>query len=244
MESAVLRRLREDIRCIFERDPAATSTLEVLLCYPGLHALWLHRIARFLWKNKLRLCARLVSHANRFFTGIEIHPGATIGRRFFIDHGAGVVIGETAEIGDNVLLYQGVVLGGTTLNKGKRHPTVGNDVVIGAGAVALGAITIGDGARIGAGSVVVRSVPPGATVVGIPGRVVQDRPRTLSDLDHGQLPDPVAEAIRLVLRKQERLDERLQQLEDASGLTVTVSEDDLRDWRQEVVREFSLGGGI
>ena len=240
----MFRALREDIRTVFNEDPAARSVLEVLVCYPGLHALWFHRLAHFLWWHRLRLLGRLVSHMARFLTGIEIHPGATIGRRFFIDHGAGVVIGETAEIGDNVLLYQGVVLGGTTLNKGKRHPTVGNGVVIGSGAVALGAITVGDGARIGAGSVVVRSVPPGATVVGIPGRVVQDRPRTLSDLDHGQLPDPVAEAIRLVLRKQERLDERLQQLEDASGLTVTVSEDDLRDWRQEVVREFSLGGGI
>ena len=240
----MFRALREDIRTVFSEDPAARSVLEVLVCYPGLHALWFHRFARLLWWHRLRLLGRLVSHMARFLTGIEIHPGATIGRRFFIDHGAGVVIGETAEIGDNVLLYQGVVLGGTTLNKGKRHPTVGNDVVIGAGAVALGAITIGDGARIGAGSVVVRSVPPGATVVGIPGRVVEDRPRTLSDLDHGQLPDPVAEAIRLVLRKQERLDKRLRRLEDASGLTVTVSEDDLKDWRQEVVRDFSLGGGI
>jgi serine O-acetyltransferase len=185
-----------------------------------------------------------VSHINRFFTGIEIHPGARIGRRFFIDHGAGVVIGETAEIGDNVLLYQGVVLGGTTLSKGKRHPTIGNKVVVGSGAIVLGAITIGDGARIGSGSVVVKSVPPGATVVGIPGRVVEDRPRTLSDLDHGQLPDPVAEAIRLVLRKQERLDERLQRLETANGLSVTAFEDDLKDWQQEVARGFSQGDGV
>ena len=240
----MFRALREDVRTVFNEDPAARSVLEVFACYPGLHALWLHRLAHFLWGHRLRLLGRLVSHTGRFLTGIEIHPGATIGRRFFIDHGAGVVIGETAEIGDHVLLYQGVVLGGTTLNKGKRHPTVGNDVVVGAGAVALGAITIGDGARIGSGSVVVRSVPPGATVVGIPGRVVEDRPRTLSDLDHGQLPDPVAEAIGLVLRRQGRLDERLRRLEDASGLTVTVSEDDLRDWRQEVVREFIQGGGI
>jgi serine O-acetyltransferase len=236
--------LREDIQTVFKEDPAARSILEVLVCYPGLHALWGHRLARFLWHRKLRFLGRLVSHIGRFFTGIEIHPGARIGRRFFIDHGAGVVIGETAEISDNVLLYQGVVLGGTTMSKGKRHPTIGNNVVVGSGAIVLGAITIGDDARIGAGSVVVKSVPPGATVVGIPGRVVEDRPRTLSDLDHGQLPDPVAEAIRLVLRKQERLDERMQRLETASGLTVTVSEDDLRDWQQEIAREFSQGGGV
>ena len=236
--------LREDIQTVFKEDPAARSILEVLICYPGLHALWSHRLARFLWRHKLRLMGRLVSHINRFFTGIEIHPGARIGRRFFIDHGAGVVIGETAEIGDNVLLYQGVVLGGTTLSKGKRHPTLGSNVVAGAGAIVLGAITIGDGARIGSGSVVVKPVPPGATVVGIPGRVVEDRPRTLADLDHGQLPDPVAEAIRLVLRKQERLDERLQWLETANGITVTSFEDDLKDWQREVVREFSQGGGV
>ena len=143
-----------------------------------------------------------------------------------------------------MLLYQGVVLGGTTLSKGKRHPTIGNKVVVGSGAIVLGAITIGDGARIGSGSVVVKSVPPGATVVGIPGRVVEDRSRTLSDLDHGQLPDPVAEVIRLVLRKQERLDERLQRLETANGLTVTAFEDDLKDWQQEVARGFSQGDGV
>ena len=236
--------LREDIQTVFKEDPAARSILEVISCYPGLHALWSHRLARFLWRHRLRLLGRVVSHINRFFTGIEIHPGARIGRRFFIDHGAGVVIGETAEIGDNVLLYQGVVLGGTTLSKGKRHPTIGNKVVVGAGAIVLGAITIGDGARIGSGSVVVKSVPPGATVVGIPGRVVEDRQRTLADLDHGQLPDPVAETIRLVLRKQERLNERLRRLETANGLAVTASEDDLKDWQQEVASGFSQGGGV
>jgi len=236
--------LREDIRTIFKEDPAARSIIEVLVCYPGLHALWNHRLASFLWHHRLRFLGRLVSHISRFFTGIEIHPGARIGRRFFIDHGSGVVIGETAEISDNVLLYQGVVLGGTTLSKGKRHPTIGNNVVVGTGAIVLGAITIGDGARIGSGSVVVKSVPPGATVVGIPGRVVEDRPKTLSDLDHGQLPDPVAEVIRLVLRKQEKLDERMQRLETASGLTVTASGDDLKDWQQEITREFSQGGGV
>ncbi len=234
--------LREDIRTVFAKDPAARSWLEVVFCYPGLHALWLHRLAYFLWQHKLRLLARILSHINRFLTNIEIHPGARIGRRFFIDHGAGVVIGETAEIGDDVLMYQGTVLGGTTLKKGKRHPTIGNNVVIGTGAVALGAISIGDGATIGSGSVVVRSVPPGTTVVGIPGRVVEDRHEPLLNLEHGRLPDPVAEAIRLVLGEQEKLEGRLERLENLSGLV--VPEDELRGRREEIVKEFSHGGGI
>jgi serine O-acetyltransferase len=188
------------------------------------------------------LLARFLSHINRSLTCIEIHPGAKIGRRFFIDHGVGVVIGETAEVGNDVLLYQGVVLGGTSLEKTKRHPTVGNNVVIGTGAAALGAITIGDGARIGSGSVAIHSVPPGATVVGIPGRVVEDSQQPLADLEHGRLPDPVAEAIRLVLEEQEKLGERLERLEGLSGLA--VPEDELRDKRKEIVKEFSQGGGI
>ena len=171
----------------------------MLLCYPGLHAVWLHRLAHYLWRRKLRFVARFVSHISRFLTGIEIHPGAEIGKRFFIDHGAGVVIGETAEVGDDMLMYQGVVLGGTSLKKEKRHPTVGNNVVMGAGAVALGAITIGEKAKIGSGSVVVKSVPPGATVVGVPGTIVEDRHRPVADLEHGKLPDPIAEAIGIVL---------------------------------------------
>ncbi|TET15858.1 MAG: serine O-acetyltransferase, partial [Dehalococcoidia bacterium] len=151
----MFRALREDVKTVFARDPAARSKLEVLLCYPGLHALWLHRLAHYLWKLRFRLLARYVSHWARFLTGIEIHPNAAIGRRFFIDHGAGVVIGETAEIGDDVLIYQGVVLGGTTLERKKRHPTLGNNVVVGSAAILLGPITVGDGARIGANSVVV-----------------------------------------------------------------------------------------
>jgi len=234
--------LREDIQTVFAKDPAAGSLPEVVFCYPGLHALWFHRLAHFLWRHKLRFPARSLSHISRFLTGIEIHPGAKIGRRFFIDHGAGVVIGETAEVGDDVLMYQGVVLGGTTLKKEKRHPTVGNNVVIGTGAVALGAITIGDGVKIGSGSVVVKSVPPGATVVGIPGRIVEDRRKPLMELEHGKLPDPVAEVIRLVLREQEKLGKRLKRLENSSGLE--VPEDELRDLRREIVREFSQGGGI
>ncbi len=222
----MLNRLREDIQTIFAKDPAARSVLEVLLCYPGLHALWFHRLNHFLWERRLYLLARFLSHVSRFLTGIEIHPGARIGRRFFIDHGAGVVIGETTEIGDDVLMYQGVVLGGTSLERKKRHPTVGNNVVIGAGAVALGAITIGDGARIGSGSVVVKSVPPGATVVGVPGRVVEDGYRPEASLEHGKLPDPVAEAIRLVTAEQEKLSQRLRRLENLDRLTATETNED------------------
>jgi len=216
--------------------------LEVIFCYPGLHALWSYRLAHFLWRYKLRFLARFASHVSRFLTGIEIHPGAKIGRRFFIDHGAGVVIGETTEVGDDVLMYQGVVLGGTSLKKEKRHPTIGNNVVMGAGAVALGAITIGEGARIGSGSVVVKSVPPGATVVGIPGRVVEDRHKPFLDLDHGKLPDPVAEAIRLVLREQEKFGERLNRLESSSG--IVTPKDELVERAGEIAREFSQGGGV
>ncbi|MDD5126796.1 MAG: serine O-acetyltransferase [Dehalococcoidales bacterium] len=215
----MFKTLREDIRTVFSKDPAARSTLEVLLCYPGLHALWSHRCSHWMWNHNLKFFARLTSHLSRFFTGIEIHPGARIGRRFFIDHGAGVVIGETAEISDDVLLYQGVVLGGTTLEKKKRHPTLGNNVEMGSGSIALGPITIGDGARIGSGSVVIKSVPPGATVVGIPGKVVRDRLRPYQDLEHGKLPDPVAEVIRLVHQELRKVEERLGKLESAAGIT-------------------------
>jgi len=238
----LFRTLREDIETVLAKDPAARSVLEVIFCYPGLHALWLHRLAHFLWHHKLRFLARYLSHISRFLTGIEIHPGAKIGRRFFIDHGAGVVIGETAEIGDDVLMYQGVVLGGTTLKKEKRHPTIGNNVVMGTGATALGAITIGDGAKIGSGSVVVKPVPPGATVVGVPGRMVEDRHEGLPDLEHGQLPDPVAEAIRLVLREQDKLEERLRKVESSSG--ILTPEDELEEERLKVEQGFSQGGGI
>ncbi len=216
--------MREDIQTVFARDPAARSLLEVLFCYPGLHALWMHRIAHWLWKHKLRFLGRLVSHISRFLTGIEIHPGAVIGRRFFIDHGAGVVIGETAEIGDDVTLYQGVVLGGTTLERKKRHPTIGNRVIIGAAAVVLGPIEVGDGALIGANSVVIKPVPPGATVVGIPGRIVGDRRKPVIDLEHGKLPDPVAEALERLRREQLKLEERLQALEQALAQEVSREE--------------------
>jgi len=187
----------------------------VIFCYPGLHALWLHRIAHFLWQHQLLFLGRLLSHINRLLTGIEIHPGAKIGRRFFIDHGMGVVIGETAEIGDDVLMYAGVVLGGTTLEKKKRHPTIGNNVVIGTGATVLGPITVGDGAKIGGGSVVVKPVPLGATVVGVPARIAGPKepggPET--NLEHGRLPDPVLKAISEVLDRQSRLEEKVRGLE-------------------------------
>jgi serine O-acetyltransferase len=166
-------RLREDIRCVLERDPAARSAFEVLTCYPGLHALWMHRLAHACWRGGLRWLARFISHVARWLTGIEIHPGATIGRRVFIDHGMGIVIGETAEIGDDSTIYQGVTLGGTSLAKGaKRHPTLGRGVIVGAGAQVLGGFTVGDGARIGGNAVVIKEVPPGATAVGNPARIL------------------------------------------------------------------------
>ncbi len=234
--------IREDIRTVFKKDPAARNAAEVIFFYPGLHALWMHRKANWFWRHHLKFFATWTAFCSRFLTNIEIHPGAKIGRRFFIDHGAGVVIGETAEIGDDVLLYQGVVLGGTTHEKTKRHPTIGNDVVIGTGAIVLGPLTVGDGARIGAGSVVIDSVPPGATVVGIPGRVVGDKHKKVEDLQHARLPDPVAEAIRLVLREQDKLSERLNKLENMSG--VAVPTDDLEEEKKHVMEEFKSGEGI
>lgn len=204
--------LREDIQTVFAKDPAARNTWEVLFCYPGLHALWLHRVSHFLWEHNLHFTARLLSHLSRFLTGIEIHPGARIGRRFFIDHGMGVVIGETAEIGDDVLMYKGAVLGGTSLEKTKRHPTIEDGVVVGTDAIVLGPITVGRGAKVGAGSVVVRSVPPGATVVGVPGRIAEPEcpPK---DLEHGELPDPMLRVVSRLLDRQNRLEERLRSLE-------------------------------
>src|SRR5690606_32168728 len=186
------RQLKRDIEVVFERDPAARSVLEVILCYPGFHAVQLHRIAHWLHRRRLYLLARIVSHINRFLTGIEIHPGARIGPGFFIDHGMGIVSGETAEIGEDVTMYQGAVLGGTGHEKGKRHPTIGDRVVIAAGAKVLGSFTVGEGAKIGAGAVVLSEVPPYATVVGIPGRVVAVGGRRVHpvDLDRANLPDP------------------------------------------------------
>ncbi len=211
----VVERIREDIRAAMENDPAARSAWEVVLCYPGVHALWLHRIAHFFWERRRYLLARLVSHLNRALTGVEIHPGARIGRRVFIDHGMGVVIGETAEVGDEVILYQGVVLGGTSRQKAKRHPTVCRGVVIGAGAILLGPITVGEYARIGAGSVVVRSVPAHATVVGVPAHVARlgngARPETA--LEHNRINDPLEGALEELSHRFLELEERVAQLE-------------------------------
>ena len=194
------------------RDPAARSTLEVLFCYPGLHAVWGHRISHWLWKHNWRLIARGVSQIMRSLTGIEIHPGATIGKSLFIDHGMGVVIGETAEVGDFVTLYHGVTLGGTTLNKGKRHPTLEDHVVVGAGAKVLGAIQVGRNSRIGANAVVVKEVPPNSLVVGVPGQVVvrsEPRPGLPPDLNHGQLPDTIGETLNALIAHVRNLEERL-----------------------------------
>lgn len=210
----MFNRMREDIMSVFERDPAARSMLEVLCCYPGLHAVWLHRISHWLWVRGFFFLGRLVSHFARFITGIEIHPGATIGRKFFIDHGMGVVIGETAEIGDNVTLYHGVTLGGVSLERTKRHPTVEENVVIGSGAKVLGPFTVGKGSRIGSNSVVIKEVPPNATVVGVPGRVVMaaEKPAEKTDLEHGRLPDPEAKAIACLFDQIRELERKYGEL--------------------------------
>lgn len=204
--------IKEQIDTIFREDPAARGVLEIFFCYPGFHAILLHRLAHKLYKMGLPLPARMISQFSRTLTGIEIHPGATIGRRFFIDHGMGVVIGETAEIGDDVLVYQGVTLGGTGKEKGKRHPTLGNHVVVGTGAKVLGNILIGDHVKIGAGSVVIHSVPDDSTVVGIPGRVVRTKGEAVGELEHGQLPDPEGLEIEQLTARVEQLEERIREL--------------------------------
>ena len=195
----IISRIREDVQTVFAEDPAARTVWEVVTAYPGLHAIWLHRVAHALWRHKFFFLGRLLSHFTRWLTGIEIHPGATIGRRFFIDHGMGVVVGETAEIGDDVLMYQGVVLGGTSLEKTKRHPTIGHDVVIGTGAR----------------SVVIKPVPPGVTVVGVPAHIAgaQRVEKPQADLEHGKLPDPVLRALSETLDRQSRLEDRVRELE-------------------------------
>ena len=208
----MFRAIREQIDTVFHGDPAAKSAVEIFFCYPGFHSILLHRAAHRLYKDGFPLVARLVSQFNRTVTGIEIHPGATIGRRCFIDHGMGVVIGETAEIGDDALLYQGVTLGGTGKEKGKRHPTIGNNVVIGTGAKILGNITIGDHTKIGAGSVVIRSVPEHSTVVGVPGRVVRSRADAGDYLEHGTLPDPEGQLIDDLTKRIEQLEAQIKLL--------------------------------
>ena len=218
----MFKRIKKDIQVVFERDPAARSVFEVLLCYSGLHAIWMYRLAHYFYLRGWILLPRMISNFARFLTGIEIHPGATIGEGLFIDHGTGVVIGETTEIGDNVTLYQGVTLGGTGKEKGKRHPTIGNNVVVATGAKVLGSFKVGDNSKIGAGSVVLKEVPPNSTVVGIPGKVViHEGEKIISrlsgdvdiDLQHDVLPDPEAEMLLCMQRNLSRLEQRISQLE-------------------------------
>ena len=207
--------LRRDIRAVFERDPAARSLPEVLLCYPGLHAVWIHRLAHWCWTHRLKLLGRFLSHLGRFLTGIEIHPGARLGPGVFIDHGMCVVIGETAEVGENVTIYQGVTLGGTSLEKVKRHPTIGNNVVIGSGAKVLGPFTVGDNSRIGSGSVVVKEVPSNSVVVGVPGRVTHRDGKKVEqgiDLNMTDLPDPVARAIQCLVERVGEVERALEEI--------------------------------
>ncbi len=228
----------ENIRFIKEHDPAAKSYLEVILCYPGLHAIWLHKIAHFLYKLKIPILPRLINYFSRFLTGIDIHPGAKIADGVFIDHGTGVVIGETAEVGKGCLIFQGVTLGGTGKETGKRHPTLKEHVVVGAGAKILGNITIGNNVRIGAGSVVLKDVPEGCTVVGIPGRVVKTTGKELTEeniLDHAELPDPVARVFSILVEKVETLQKEL----------VDMSKHQLKDLEQEKeIQDFINGAGI
>ena len=211
-----IRTMKEDIQVIFERDPAARTTLEILLCYPGLHALIIYRVSHFLWIHGLKLAGRFLSQIGRFFTGIEIHPGAVIGRRFFIDHGMGVVVGETSVIGDNVTLYQDVTLGGKSWQKVKRHPDLADHVVVGAGTKIIGPCVIGAYTRIGANSVVVKNVPPRSTVVGVPGRVIlsqEGEPHEEVNLEHHLLPDPEEEAIQFLVKKVRSLEKKLKEHE-------------------------------
>jgi serine O-acetyltransferase len=230
--------LREDLTCVFQRDPAARSTFEVLTTYPGVHAILTHRLSHRLWQSGWRFAARFLSFMGRTLTNVDIHPGATIGRRFFIDHGACVVIGETAEVGDDVTLYHGVTLGGTSWNKGKRHPTLANGVVVGAGAKILGPISIGERVRVGANSVVVKNVPADCTVVGVPGRIVDTRagglrPENGISLDHNLLPDPVAKSIACLIERIEILEKELAEVRheppppDHSGQCKTCTAGDL-----------------
>jgi len=231
----------EDIKNVFRKDPAAKNIVEVLFCYPGLHSLWAHRVAHLFYRIKFFTVARIISHIARFLTGIEIHPGAKIGRRFFIDHGMGVVIGETAEIGDDCLIYKGVVLGGTTLSKGKRHPTLKDNVVIGSNAIVLGPITLGNNSKVGAGSVVLQNVPDGSTIVGVPGRIgVGFSKEEIEDLEHNKLPDPVADAIKFVMKEINILEDRLNQLESGKGVHKKLADDTVEKVKKIIEQEFDL----
>jgi serine O-acetyltransferase len=222
----LFKRLREEIESIRQRDPAAHSSLEVLLCYPGLHALIFHRAANWCWRHGLRVTGRFLSHVGKILTGIEIHPGATVGRRLFIDHGTGVVIGETAQIGDDVTLYQGVTLGGTSLHMGKRHPTLEDGVIVGSGAQVLGPFTVGAGARIGANSVVLTEVPPGVTMVGIPARIAGRCTKGNEFLAYGlegDLPDPLVRTIETLRQEMSQMKDRIAELEGERHEQVTLT---------------------
>jgi serine O-acetyltransferase len=250
----VLNSLAADFKIVFERDPAARNGLEVLTCYPGLHALALHRVSHWLWNVGLPLLPRMLSHFSRFLTGIEIHPGATIGQGIFIDHGMGVVIGETAIVGDYALIYQGVTLGGTGKESGKRHPTLGENVVVGAGAKVLGNIQIGNNVRIGAGSVVLREVPSDCTVVGVPGRIVYRSGERVGPLEHGHLPDSEAQVIRALVNRIESLEQDLQAIKNKQSnpaedhvLTAMAGRPDQGSHcrlQDRVLEEFLDGSGI
>ena len=236
----MFRKIAADVRVVFDRDPAVRSRLEALICYPHIKSLWFHRIAHQLWKGKLHLPARILSQLSRFLTGIEIHPGATISTGLFIDHGAGGVIGETSEIGDDVTMYQGVVLGGTSHEKKKRHPTLEDGVIVGAGAVLLGPIRVSFGARVGAGSVVIRSVRAGGTVVGVPGHDVHERRRRATALQHGDLPDPVAQAVGSLQAELNELKARIACLDGGEDQVLVSPGSDL-DFMSEIVQH---GAGI
>ena len=233
--------LRAEIRAIKEKDPAARSTLEIFLCYPGFWALLMHRVSHWLWIHSFKLLARMNSNLARFLTGIEIHPGATFGKRVFIDHGMGVVVGETAIVGDDVLLYQGVILGGTSTEKTKRHPTVERGVIVGAGAKVMGNITIGEYSKIGTGAVVLKDVPSQSTCVGVPGRIVKRRGvrHKEVDLDHGKLPDPVADAIRVIEKHLQDNDKRFEILFEKHEICLT---EDIRDEQEELEDLFKKDG--
>jgi serine O-acetyltransferase len=239
--------IKDDINTVFERDPAARSVPEVVFCYPGLHALWFHRVSHFLWGSNFKFAARFLSHIARFLTGIEIHPGAKIGNNFFIDHGMGVVIGETAEIGNNVSIYQGVTLGGTSLKKVKRHPTVEDNVVVGSGAKVLGAFTIGKNSKIGSGSVVVREVPENSTVVGIPAKVVKREgiQKDGVDLDHTKLPDIEGKVVRYLLHRIEEMEREITALRE--GKEGVIDEERKKGAQElkkieEYIKSYSLEG--
>ena len=233
--------LRAEIKAIKEKDPAARSTLEIFLCYPGFWALLMHRVSHWLWIHSFKLLARMNSNLARFITGIEIHPGATFGKRVFIDHGMGVVVGETAIVGDDVLLYQGVILGGTSTEKTKRHPTVEKGVIVGAGAKVMGNITIGEYSKIGTGAVVLKDVPPQSTCVGVPGRIVKRRGvrHEEVDLDHGKLPDPVADALRVIEKHLQENDKRFEILFEKHDLCFA---EDIRDEQEELEDLFKKDG--